>query len=76
MKCERVFHFLFVMERNDKNLKRPTCILAVSWLAGIYFASLETGFGINIFLITYSLLLIFKMEVKIVFHHRVIIRIK
>ena len=39
-------------------MKRPMCILAVSWLAGLCFASFETAVKINIFSITYFLLLI------------------
>lgn len=44
-------------------MKRPMCILAVSWLAGLCFAGLETNFGTNAVLIFYFLLLIFGLYV-------------
>ena len=55
-------------------MKRPMCILAVFWLAGLGFASLEISHGTNIFLVTYFLLfilglLILKKYPRILYSH-------
>ena len=42
-------------------MKRPMCILAVSWLAGLCFAGRETDVGTNAVLILYFLLIIFGL---------------
>lgn len=39
-------------------MKRPMCILAASWLAGLCLAGLETGVGTNVILVIYFLLII------------------
>jgi len=44
-------------------LKRPICILAVSWLVGLCFAGLETGIGTNAILVIYFLLIILGLFV-------------
>ena len=44
-------------------MKRPMCILAVSWLAGLCFAGLETGVGTNVILVIYFLFVILGLLV-------------
>lgn len=44
-------------------MKRPMCILAVFWLAGLCFAGLETGVGTNAILVIYFLLIILGLLV-------------
>ena len=44
-------------------MKRPMCILTVSWLAGLCFAGLESGVGTNIILVIYFLLIILGLLV-------------
>ncbi len=44
-------------------MKRPMCILAVSWLAGLCFAGLETHLGTNVILIAYFLFMILGLLV-------------
>lgn len=44
-------------------MKRPMCILAVSWLAGLCLAGLETGVGTNVILVFYFLFIILGLLV-------------
>lgn len=44
-------------------MKRPMCILAASWLAGLLLASRETVFGTNLVLVSYFILIIFGLYV-------------
>lgn len=44
-------------------MKRPMCILAVSWLAGLCLAGRETGIGTNVILVIYFLLIILGLLV-------------
>ena len=44
-------------------MKRPICILAVSWLAGLCLAGRKTGIGTNAILVIYFLLIILGLFV-------------
>lgn len=44
-------------------MKRPMCILAVSWLAGLVLAGCQTGIGTTFILIIYFILIIFGLVI-------------